>query len=134
MNILGFAIAGIVGLVIVAAIFAGVFNAVTAIKKTHALGLLSLAFTIGTLVELGEMERTRNLIAMREGTGDEFQDDQWGFGQIVALFLWTPLIAMMAFCEFMTCPCTIVDMLKNVKAFLGRYFVLWWLTFRGTLV
>src|SRR5260221_10719322 len=50
---------------------------------------MSLAFTIGMLVELVEMERTRD--TMKEITGPDFQDNQWGFGQVIALGLWVPL-------------------------------------------
>ena len=36
-----------------------------------------------------EMERTRN--EMKAIIGAVSQDDQWGFGQIIAVFLWLPL-------------------------------------------
>ncbi|KAF9530935.1 hypothetical protein CPB83DRAFT_849898 [Crepidotus variabilis] len=50
---------------------------------------MSAAFTIAMLVELVEMERTRNF--MKVVAGADFQDNQWGFGQVIALFLWMPL-------------------------------------------
>lgn len=56
---------------------------------------ISLAFTIGMLVELGEMERTRSI--MMEITGPDFQDNQWGFGQVIALFLWMPLCIQLGY-------------------------------------
>jgi len=28
---------------------------------------------------------------LKATTGTDFQDDQWGFGQIIAVFLWIPL-------------------------------------------
>jgi len=51
---------------------------------------ISLAFAIAMLVELAEMEKLRNI--MKTIAGDDFEDNQWGFGQIIALFLWVPLI------------------------------------------
>jgi len=53
-------------------------------------GLVSLAFLIGTLVCLVQMERQRN--TMRAVIGAQFQDDQWGFGQVLSICLWAPLI------------------------------------------
>lgn len=50
---------------------------------------ISLAFAIGSLVEVAQMERTRDI--MKDLAGQDFLDDQWGFGQVIALFLWTPL-------------------------------------------
>jgi len=35
------------------------------------------------------MERGRN--KFKAIAGPDFQDDEWGFGQIVAVFLWIPL-------------------------------------------
>lgn len=29
---------------------------------------------------------------MKDVTGVNFQDNQWGFGQVIALFLWAPLL------------------------------------------
>jgi len=51
---------------------------------------ISLAFAIAMLVELGELERLRNI--MKTVAGDDFEDNEWGFGQVIALFLWLPLI------------------------------------------
>jgi hypothetical protein len=56
---------------------------------------MSLAFTVGMLVELAETQRTRSL--MKEITGAAFQDNQWGFGQVIALFLWMPLCIQLVY-------------------------------------
>jgi hypothetical protein len=29
---------------------------------------------------------------MKAATGSSFADDQWGFGQVVAIFLWLPVL------------------------------------------
>jgi len=50
---------------------------------------MSLAFIIGMLVELAE--------AMKEITGPDLQDNQWGFGQVIALFLWVPLCTQIVY-------------------------------------
>jgi len=95
--ILGFIFTGIVGLAIVSIIFATVVIAVK--KKTaRGLGLLCLAFSVGTMVELSEMEHTRKL--MQNVTGNKFQDNQWGIGQIVASFSWAPFCVLIAYCEY----------------------------------
>ncbi|KAF7979971.1 hypothetical protein HWV62_40038 [Athelia sp. TMB] len=64
-------------------------------KDIRLLGLMTLAFTVGTIVELGMMERTRSI--MQAITGAEFGDNQWGFGQVVSLFLWVPICIQAAY-------------------------------------
>jgi hypothetical protein len=53
-------------------------------------GPVSLLFTIGTLVGFVKLQRTRD--SMRSVTGTEFQDNEWGFGQVMAVLLWAPLL------------------------------------------
>ena len=56
---------------------------------------MSSAFTIAMIVEVVEMERLRDV--MKTITGADFQDNQWGFGQVIALFLWVPLCSQIAY-------------------------------------
>ena len=56
---------------------------------------MSSAFTIAMIVEVVEMERLRDV--MKTITGADFQDNQWGFGQVIALFLWVPLCSQFAY-------------------------------------
>jgi len=106
--IAGFLVAGLLALCLVACIIVALHNRspkdqqqkVPARSLNHRqrellVGLMSLAFTIGMLVELVQMERTRN--DMKSVTGAEFQDNQWGFGQIISLFLWVPLCIQIVF-------------------------------------
>lgn len=52
---------------------------------------ITLAFTIGTMYCLVHMQENRGMI--RALAGPQFQDDRWGFGQVLAVFVWTPLSA-----------------------------------------
>ncbi|KAJ6495002.1 hypothetical protein DFH09DRAFT_1205701 [Mycena vulgaris] len=86
--IIGFILAGILALGVACLILVGLWLALVS-REARVLGPISLAFAIGMLVEVIQMERTRNV--MKAVTGAEFQDNQWGFGQVIALFLWVPL-------------------------------------------
>ncbi|KAF7979988.1 hypothetical protein HWV62_40072 [Athelia sp. TMB] len=86
--VIGFFLLGIVGLFVAGGIIFGLLMVLSS-KDIWVLGLTSFAFTIGTLVEMGQMERTRTL--MQAITGADFGDNQWGFGQVVSLFLWVPI-------------------------------------------
>jgi hypothetical protein len=59
-------------------------------KNAYILGGMSLAFTVWALVELVEMMRKRDIL--KSLSGDAFHDNKWGFGQVVALCLWFPLL------------------------------------------
>jgi hypothetical protein len=48
--------------------------------------LLTVAFTV-------ESQLKRN--AMRRVAGTRFQDDTWGFGQVIAIFVWVPLLPVL---------------------------------------
>lgn len=88
MIIFGLSLAGAAAFVVAACIIFCVGYLLTR-KNGPILGTMSLAFAIGTIVELVEMERTRGV--MKEVTGPDFEDNQWGFGQVIALLLWVPL-------------------------------------------
>jgi hypothetical protein len=71
------------------------FNVLRGRKARFLVIPMSLAFMIGMLEELSEMERMRS--AMKDITGPDFQDNQWGFGQVIALFLWMPLCIQLVY-------------------------------------
>jgi hypothetical protein len=113
---LALAIAGIIGLFVAIGIIV-VLVLVLIGRDVRLLGAMSLAFTVGMLVEVVEMERTRNV--MKTVTGAEFQDNQWGFGQVISLFLWAPLCLQsfyQIFCEFAS------FMLIQIPCFLPFFF------------
>jgi hypothetical protein len=58
-------------------------------RSTSSLGILSLGLSAGMVYYAIQMELERN--GMRSVLGSDFEDDQWGFGQVVALCLWVPL-------------------------------------------
>ena len=51
--------------------------------------LVTLAFSIGMLYCLIVMQVKRN--AMRAVAGPAYQDNNWGFGQILSVFVWIPI-------------------------------------------
>jgi len=98
-TIIGLCLAAIVCLFIVAVVLT-LLAGVLLSQEEIFVGPMSLAFSIGMLVAMVKMERTRYI--MKVVTGVEFQDNQWGFGQVIALFLWMPLVIQMfyyGFCE-----------------------------------
>jgi len=99
----GFVFAGILGFAILIGILWGIVVTIGYLYddrtvRAKVLGLMSLAFSIGMLVEVVQMERTRN--DMKSITGAEFQDNQWGFGQVVSLFLLVPLFIQIFYSGF----------------------------------
>jgi hypothetical protein len=54
--------------------------------------LTPFAFPFACIYCLVQLERKRN--TMKAITGAEFQDNAWGFAQVVAIFLWIPLILL----------------------------------------
>ncbi|KAF7985915.1 hypothetical protein HWV62_43824 [Athelia sp. TMB] len=93
-TVIGLILAGIVSLAVVAGVIWGLGYLLSS-KEIRVLGLISLAFTVGTVVELTQMERTRSL--MQAITGTNFGDNQWRFGQVVSLFLWVPICVQAAY-------------------------------------
>ncbi|KZP25975.1 hypothetical protein FIBSPDRAFT_928940 [Athelia psychrophila] len=65
-------------------------------ERVGPIGLMSLGLSIGTLVELVRMEQIRTI--MQHIAGPDFADNQWGFGQIVSLFLWVPVCTQAIYC------------------------------------
>ncbi|KZP20591.1 hypothetical protein FIBSPDRAFT_826925 [Athelia psychrophila] len=65
-------------------------------ERVGPIGLMSLGLSIGTLVELVRMEQIRTI--MQHIAGPDFADNQWGFGQVVSLFLWVPVCTQAIYC------------------------------------
>lgn len=88
-----FAMAAIVALVAAAIYCLVVFVAIVSevVKSRHPFlwGPLSLAFMIGTLYCMIMAEKKRNVL--KAITSSDYQDNEWGFGQVIAMFLWAPL-------------------------------------------
>ena len=88
-TIIGLIIAGLVALVITGVtlfFLAGwLFEG-----ESIPLGLMSLGLSIGSAYCTAQMSHKRD--AMRDILGDKFQDNEWGFGQVVAICLWVPLV------------------------------------------
>ncbi|KZP20585.1 hypothetical protein FIBSPDRAFT_537548 [Athelia psychrophila] len=95
--ITGFVLAGIACLGI-AVVVVGLVWCIFKRKSIPTIGLMSLGLSIGMIYELVRMEQTRTL--MRDITGSNFADNQWGFGQVVSLFLWVPTCAQAIYCLF----------------------------------
>jgi hypothetical protein len=55
--------------------------------------LCCAGLTGGATYYLVEMQRKRQII--RDIAGQEFEDDQWGFGQVLAIFIWIPVCVAM---------------------------------------
>ena len=47
----------------------------------------------GATYFLAEMQSKRKIL--REIAGNEFKDDEWGFGQVLAIFVWIPVCVAM---------------------------------------
>ncbi|KAF7985918.1 hypothetical protein HWV62_43830 [Athelia sp. TMB] len=72
--LIGFLLLGIVGLVVAGCTIIGLLLVLSS-KDIWVLGSMSLAFTVGTIVELVQMERTRKL--MQAITGADFGDNHY---------------------------------------------------------
>ncbi|KZP20595.1 hypothetical protein FIBSPDRAFT_537696 [Athelia psychrophila] len=108
LTIIGFVLAGIVCLVIVVGVVL-LLGSRFAEKCIPTIGLMSLGLSIGALVELARMMQTRTF--MQVITGPDFADNDWGFGQVVSLFLWVPMCA-----EALYFLCQLVPCLRTAEA------------------
>jgi hypothetical protein len=54
------------------------------------IALSPIAFSIAVIYCLVRLEQKRKI--MKAITGADFQDNEWGFGQVIAIFLWVPLL------------------------------------------
>ena len=97
--LLRFIIAGLLALCLAVVIIGGLFYGLQN-QKVELLGPMSLAFTVGMLVEVVQMERTWN--DMKSITGADFQDNQWRARLFTLGFVSLPLI-------FLTFPSNMMD-------------------------
>jgi len=65
----------------------GIYHLGVYAKAVRSVGADEFGFY--SLVEVVQMEHTRN--DMKLVTGAAFRDNQWGFAQVISLFLWIPL-------------------------------------------
>ena len=94
--IVGLAIAVICGICLVAFIVWWLYKQdLCPLVMKSIVCIMSLAFSIAGLALLGDMVRKRDV--MRSVTREKFQDDEWGFGQVIALCLWVPFIIQLLF-------------------------------------
>jgi hypothetical protein len=90
LTIFGLSLAGLAGLVVLGAILFLLWKLIIDEREPFTVGLLSLGLSIGSLYCAVQMSRKRD--AMKSISGDDFEDNEWGFGQVIAIFLWVPLL------------------------------------------
>jgi hypothetical protein len=85
----GLVLAGFAALVIAWYIIIGIYFI---FKSRHPgfLGPIVLGLSCGVIYEMSQLQRKRQI--MKAVTGTDFVDNQWGFGQVIAIFLWVPLL------------------------------------------
>ncbi|KAH0543890.1 hypothetical protein FGG08_001791 [Glutinoglossum americanum] len=91
--ILGIVLAIVVGLILICVCIKKCGEEIAAFIGIAIAGVICaspIAFSIGVLYCLVQLERKR--IIMKNIVGADFQDNQWGFGQVIALLLWVPLL------------------------------------------
>jgi multisubunit Na+/H+ antiporter MnhE subunit len=59
-------------------------------RSSFRAGPVSLGFAVATIVCFVQLQQTRD--AMKSVTGTNFQDNKWGFGQVMAVLMWAPLL------------------------------------------
>lgn len=104
--ITGIVLGALVGLCIVFMVISGTI-AILATRNPAIFGVISGGLWIGVLYYTIAMERKRHI--MHEVTGADFADNQWGFGQVIALLLWAPLIFQILYYIFSGCSCLPLD-------------------------
>lgn len=100
--ITGIVVGALVGLAIVVMVISGTI-AILATRNPAVFGVISGGLWIGVLYYTIAMERKRHI--MHEVTGADFADNQWGFGQVIALLLWAPLLVQILYYIFGWCSC-----------------------------
>jgi hypothetical protein len=79
------------GIVITIAIISALVGSIALVFKYPIFGgPVALGLCGGMMYYTFDMERKR--LFMRALAGGNFQDNQWGFGQVVTLFIWVPLL------------------------------------------
>jgi hypothetical protein len=87
--ILGLVLAGIAALITACFIFKFLYRI---LKERHPgfLGVIVSGLSGGVIYEMVQLQGKR--LFMKAVTGSNFVDNQWGFGQVIAIFLWIPLV------------------------------------------
>jgi hypothetical protein len=80
---------GFLSVVGVCAVLYGLYWLASNSPKTLAF-FFSLGFWIGITYCLAQLDQKRNLLG--SVLGEEYGDSQWGFGQVLAVFAWMPLL------------------------------------------
>jgi hypothetical protein len=85
----GLVLAGIAALIIACFIIIFLYRI---LKEKHPgfLGPIVLGLSGGVIYEMALLQGKR--LFMKAVTGSNFVDNQWGFGQVIAIFLWIPLV------------------------------------------
>ncbi|KZP09111.1 hypothetical protein FIBSPDRAFT_964219 [Athelia psychrophila] len=73
--------------------------------------MMSVGLSIGMALELWRMMKTRAIMQHNTGTG--FVDNEWGFAQVFAPFLWVPMCAQFIYCFLY--PSQFVPCLRTAK-------------------
>ncbi|KAF2671883.1 hypothetical protein BT63DRAFT_452387 [Microthyrium microscopicum] len=90
-TVIGLVLAAFVALCLAGAILFGMVQKLQESKRRmmwHA--VVSIGLFAGIIYNTTQMEIKRH--ALRELVGMDFMDNQWGFGQVVAVFLWVPFL------------------------------------------
>jgi hypothetical protein len=95
-TILGLVLAGFAALVIAGYILIVIYRI---FKASHPgfLGPIALGLSCGVIDEISQLQRKRQI--MKTITGTDFVNNQWGFGQVITIFLWIPLLIIPAVCS-----------------------------------
>jgi hypothetical protein len=93
---LGLVLAGFAALVIAGYILIVIYRI---FKASHPgfLGPIALGLSCGVIDEISQLQRKRQI--MKTITGTDFVNNQWGFGQVITIFLWIPLLIIPAVCS-----------------------------------
>jgi hypothetical protein len=86
---LGLVLAGFTALVIAGYILIVIYH-IFKVRHPGFLGPIALGLSCGVIYEMSQLQRKRQI--MKAVTGTDFVDNQWGFGQVIAIFLWIPLL------------------------------------------
>jgi hypothetical protein len=120
--ILGLVLAGFAALVIAGYILIVLYHIFKA-RHPGFLGPIALGLSCGVIYEMSQLQRKRQI--MKAVTGTDFVDNQWGFGQVIAIFLWVPLLIQVLYytCRMLltSCQCN-TRMITDFSAVLAHTY------------
>jgi hypothetical protein len=88
-TILGLVLAGFAALVIGGYILIVIYRIFKA-RHPSFLRPIALGLSCGVIYEMSQLQQKRQI--MKTVSGTAFVDNHWGFGQVIAIFLWIPLL------------------------------------------